>query len=338
MYRCAQQKLQLNFNLDRSKWPNIVQNGQVMRKPTITDVAARAGVSKSTVSLVLQSSPLVKQATRAVVQRAMSEIGYVYNAAAAGLRTGRGPADLLAPSPASETPAMVHLCCDLKSADDTAFAGALQSACAAQNMGLRLLHPGEEWQGRRISTDPSHAADARTLTALHTRAKLRHLDGLVAGQAARHLLGLGATTIAFVGGDQHRDNDALRLRGYLQRLAKAEVAPLPALGGDDFTFGRRAGTALLAQHPACTAALCINDQVALGLIETLAERGIVIGEAFRVVGWGDTPAGRAMNLSSVQPNWSALAEAALTWAQLGVEAKLEVTPTLIRRASSTGGA
>ena len=47
------------------------------RRPTILDVAEKAGVSKSTVSLVLQGSPTVKDSTRAADRLALSEIGYV---------------------------------------------------------------------------------------------------------------------------------------------------------------------------------------------------------------------------------------------------------------------
>ncbi len=47
------------------------------KRPTILDVARAAGVSKSTVSLVLQSSPLVKPATAEAVRAAMAETGYV---------------------------------------------------------------------------------------------------------------------------------------------------------------------------------------------------------------------------------------------------------------------
>ena len=72
-------------------------------KPTIIDVATAAGVSKSTVSLVLQDSPLVKAATREAVRKAMADLGYVYNAAAAGLRGGRVQA---APAPV-EQPAAI---------------------------------------------------------------------------------------------------------------------------------------------------------------------------------------------------------------------------------------
>ena len=53
---------------------------------TVVDIAKAAGVSKSTVSLVLQGSPLVKTATRAKVTEAMNKLGYVYNRGAANLR------------------------------------------------------------------------------------------------------------------------------------------------------------------------------------------------------------------------------------------------------------
>ena len=58
-----------------------------MGRPTIIDVAEAAGVSKSTVSLVLQNSEAVKAETRDTVRRAMAELGYVYNRAAANLRS-----------------------------------------------------------------------------------------------------------------------------------------------------------------------------------------------------------------------------------------------------------
>ena len=53
------------------------------RKPTIIDVAKKAGVSKSTVSLVLRNSPTIREETRATVRQAMSDLGYVYNRSAA---------------------------------------------------------------------------------------------------------------------------------------------------------------------------------------------------------------------------------------------------------------
>ena len=59
------------------------------RAVTIIDIASSAGVSKSTVSLVLKRSPLVREETRQRVTRAMDALGYVYNRGAASLRRAR---------------------------------------------------------------------------------------------------------------------------------------------------------------------------------------------------------------------------------------------------------
>ena len=56
------------------------------KRVTLHDVAHHAGVSKSTVSLVLQDSTQVKQQTREKILRSIEETGYVYNRKAAGLR------------------------------------------------------------------------------------------------------------------------------------------------------------------------------------------------------------------------------------------------------------
>ncbi|WMT91578.1 LacI family DNA-binding transcriptional regulator [Pelagibacterium sp. H642] len=58
-------------------------------RPTLMDVARHAGVSRATASLVVRKSPLVSRETRASVEAAMAEIGYVYNAGAAGMRAAR---------------------------------------------------------------------------------------------------------------------------------------------------------------------------------------------------------------------------------------------------------
>ena len=58
-----------------------------MARTTLIDVARHCGVSRATVSLVLNDSPLVADQTAKRVRQAMSELGYVYNRAAAALRT-----------------------------------------------------------------------------------------------------------------------------------------------------------------------------------------------------------------------------------------------------------
>ncbi|MCB1347311.1 MAG: LacI family DNA-binding transcriptional regulator, partial [Maritimibacter sp.] len=101
------------------------------KRPTIIDVARRAGVSKSTVSLVLQNSPQVRDETRAQVREAMAEIGYVYNRAAANLRSaGAGLIGLVIN--------------DLRNPFFTEFATSLQMSLSARGYAAVVANTDED--------------------------------------------------------------------------------------------------------------------------------------------------------------------------------------------------
>ncbi len=303
-------------------------------KPTIIDVAAAAGVSKSTVSLVLQDSPLVKAATREAVRKAMIDLGYVYNAAAAGLRAGRAPL----PSAPAEHTALIPVSCDLHDPMAAPFVAALQSVAGERGMNLAILSHASQMGARKITTRFSEAGAPNCIFALHPMGSARMQEGLAAGQATRHLLGLAAGLVAFVGGEEFLPIHAQRMRGYNERMTRAGLEPLLITGGDDFTFGKRSLAKMLTDFPQHRAALCINDQVALGMMEGLRERGIALGDGFRVVGWGDTPAAETLGLSSLRPEMGKLAEVCIDWVLNGGSKAHEIPLTLIRRISSTGGA
>ncbi|MDI6838772.1 MAG: LacI family DNA-binding transcriptional regulator, partial [Rhizobiaceae bacterium] len=101
------------------------------RRPTIVDVARVAGVSKSTVSLVLQNSSLVKEETRRTVREAMDRIGYVYNRAAANLRT-------------SNVGLIGLVINDLRNPFFTEFATSLQMALSARGYAAVLANTDED--------------------------------------------------------------------------------------------------------------------------------------------------------------------------------------------------
>jgi len=303
-------------------------------KPTIIDVALAAGVSKSTVSLVLQDSPLVKAAKREAVRKAMAELGYVYNAAAAGLRGGR----VQAPSAPAQLPDAIPVSCDLHDPMVATFVAALQSVAGERGLNLAILSDASQSGARKITTRFSEAGAPNCIFALHPMGSARMQEGLAAGQATRHLLGLAAGPVAFVGGEEFLPIHAQRMRGYNERMTRAGLEPLLITGGDDFTFGKRSLAKMLTDFPQHRAALCINDQVALGMMEGLRERGIALGDGFRVVGWGDTPAAETLGLSSLRPEMGKLAEVCIDWVLNGGSTAHEIPLTLIRRISSTGGA
>ena len=113
-----------------------------MGRPTIIDVAKAAGVSKSTVSLVLQNSPAVSAKTREDVRKAMADLGYVYNRAAANLRSAQvGLVGLVIN--------------DLKNPFFTEFATAVQMTISAAGYATVVAN-----------TDEDPALQARTIAAM----------------------------------------------------------------------------------------------------------------------------------------------------------------------------
>ena len=123
------------------------------RRPTIIDVARKAGVSKSTVSLVIQNSPLVKQKTREQVQAAMTEIGYVYNRAAANLRSaGAGLVGLVIN--------------DLRNPFFTEFATSVQMALSSRGYAAVVANTDEDpqLQAQVVEAMVEHGVSAMILS------------------------------------------------------------------------------------------------------------------------------------------------------------------------------
>src|SRR6056297_2333860 len=226
------------------------------RRPTITDVAARAGVSKSTVSLVLQGSPLVRAETAKTVRAAMREIGYVYNRAAATLR--------------GSSVGLVGLVInDLRNPFFTEFAVSFQMAMAAAGYATVISNADEdaELQEKLVASmiehgvdavvisptygDPASVFDPLALAGIPTLQVLRRMDprtelfpfasfDYAAGsaEATRHLIATGARRIAFVGGLDERSITRERMEGYLAALEGAGLWPLRIEGPTSRAVGR----------------------------------------------------------------------------------------------------
>lgn len=124
----------------------------VTRRPTIIDVAKQAGVSKSTVSLVLQNSPSVREETRQQVRAAMAQIGYVYNRSAANMR--------------SSNAGLIGLVInDLRNPFFTEFATSLQMALSERGYSAVMANTDEkpELQEQVVSAMIEHGVSALIL-------------------------------------------------------------------------------------------------------------------------------------------------------------------------------
>lgn len=328
------------------------------KRPTIIDVATRAGVSKSTVSLVLQQSPLVKQETRDQVRRAMAELGYVYNRAAANLRSAN--AGLIG--------VVIN---DLRNPFFTEFATSLQMALSARGYATVLANTDEDpsLQAQVVGAMLEHGVSALIVSPAYgdeaafdaiARANvpvLQVLRQVVPSDrvpfaapdyptgsrlATEHLLNQGARHIAFLGGLEGRAVTQLRMSGYLSTLAERGLKPLHLPGRPGRAFGREAARRLAQEHPSVDAVLCFNDLTALGLLTGCTEQGRAIGPGLRIVGFDDIEdcAQAYPALSSVRCDIAGfgrrMAETVLEWLENDRRPPPEtVTPvTLIPRASS----
>ena len=330
-----------------------------MNRPTIIDVAKAAGVSKSTVSLVLQNSPAVSARTREDVRRAMADLGYVYNRAAANLRSAQvGLVGLVIN--------------DLKNPFFTEFATAVQMAISDAGYATVVANTDEDpaLQARTIAAMIEHGVSGLILSpaygdeeatfglleraGLPTLQVLRKVsphtdlfpfappDYAAGGRlAAQHLIDTGARRIAFVGGIEGRAVTAERLSGYLSVLAENGREPLVMPGRPTRACGRECAD-LLAAGP-CDAAVCFNDLVALGVISGNARRGRVVGQDFRLVGFDDIEeaAQSFPTLSTVHCGIAefgqAMAATLMRWLRDGEHpvAELRTPVRLVLRGSST---
>jgi LacI family transcriptional regulator len=331
------------------------------RRPTIIDVAKAAGVSKSTVSLVLQNSPLVKTETRADIRRAMSDLGYVYNRAAATLRSANA--------------GLIGLVInDLRNPFFTEFATSVQMALSARGYATVLANtdedPGQQAQvvsamiehgvaalilspayGQEAATfDPIARAGIPAMQVLRqvvpaTDVPFAAPDYEAGGRlAAEHLLALGARRIAFVGGLEGRLVTQRRMSGYLGVLEAAGMVPTVLPGRPGRAFGRELALHLARDVPSVDAVISFNDLVALGILSGSAEIGRKVGQDLRVVGFDDieecAQAWPPLTTVScgIERFGKTIAETVLAWLEGGsAPPPVTLSPVaLIRRASTEG--
>ncbi len=272
---------------------------------TLTDIAARAGVSRSTVSLVLRESPLVAARTRARVESAIEALGYVYNRHAANLRSGSSrTAGFVVCEITNPFYALLTAGVDeaLDASGFVAFLGNTAEQTDRQRRFLTRMHeqgvdgfilcPAE-------GTRPGFLKEANCASVPCVLA-LRRVPGftgdyvgpdyrLGADLATEHLIALGHTRVAFVGGARRIAPLAERQAGYRNALRRHGLEPGPVVPCPADRDGGLRAVAAVAQGGDAppTAIVCYNDLVAFGVMLGLADRGLRPGRDVAVVGCDD---------------------------------------------------
>ncbi len=286
-----------------------------MNRPTIDDVAALAGVGRTTVSRVLNNQPNVRDEVRAKVMGAVDKLGYRVNLQARNL-AGRKAVRV----------ALIHAS-DFDSEPNSYFSSALELGAtrAGAGLGVQLIthvinqnDPGAAAEiVARLSDDqcdgaimtPPFSDDPnllRTLAGLGVKvvciaggpaveqlAMTLGIDDYRAGfDIGAHLVSQGYRRFGFIKGLQGHASAETRFDGFLAALADAgaDTAAVEWRRGN-FTFrsGLDCAQDLLKGDRTVDALVCANDDMAAGALLAAHKAGLRIPEDIAITGFDDTP-------------------------------------------------
>ena len=278
-------------------------------RPTLEAVARRAGVSRATVSRVVNGSTTVAITIRNAVNQAVQELGYVPNQAARSLVTQRTESiALILPETANRVfsddlffPAVIRgVSSELEAADKQLvlmMAGSEAShgrveryALAGHVDGVMFasMHGADPLPGLLSRLGIPVVCSGRPMTPPEQAVPyvdVDHIGGV--GGAVQHLLDTGRRRIATIAGPQDMVAGVDRLTGYRNAMRAAGLPEHVAIG--DFTRegGVRAAGRLLSEDPELDAIFVASDMMAHGALRGLREAGRRVPEDVAVIGFDD---------------------------------------------------
>lgn len=271
-----------------------------MPRPTIEDVAARAGVSRALVSLVMRGSPKVSSLRREAVLKAADELGYSPHLMARSLASrtshvvGVMVSDLHNPFwaevvdglDATARSAGFELVINTGGRSPARERQALTGLLSFRPAGLALLGP--VLPAAAITAASKHTPVVLVSRSSRTSTVDTVNDDGKAGStmAVDHLVALGHKNIAHIDGG-NGSQSAPRRTGYLTAMRHHGLTPRIIRGEYTEAAGAAAARSLLTAH-APTALLAANDLNAVGVISALVESGLSVPGDVSVVGYDNT--------------------------------------------------
>lgn len=285
---------------------------------TIRDVARAVGVSRQTVSRVINNGPNVKPALRAQVQEAIDQLGYVPNISARRMRGSRSYL-ILAINDRQRTYENWRAGRGNDWVDQMLFGGMTECERHGYHMVFELIETEPKLAREQLSKviselrpdgvilTPPHSDNeglAELLTAQEiacARVGRREggdfvdvcMDEVGAGHAAtRHLADLGHRRIAYLAGSPEYGNSQMRLDGYRDMLS---MRGLPVredwIGTGDFRFDTASEVARrwLSEEGRPTAIIADNDQMAFAVLHTADRLDLKVPDDLSLVSFEDTP-------------------------------------------------
>ena len=279
-------------------------NKSVDKLPNIYDVAKLAGVSHQTVSRVINNAQYIRPTTREKVEKAMSDLGYIPNAAARSLVTAKSKIiGILVSDVVYHGPARMMNAIEMAARDAGYFAISIsvdphdvESIVRGVDHlrkividGMIVMTPQSDSVSvveKRVTNIPVVYVDIPE----RTKAKTVSVDNRTGGKVAtQHLIELGHKNILHISGPERWFDSKPRRMGYEEAMTENRLTPVVAKGD----WGTQTGYKVISEwdfkkNP-ITAVFAANDLLALGVMRALHDRGIAVPEQVSVIGYDDTP-------------------------------------------------
>ncbi|MFV0287202.1 MAG: LacI family DNA-binding transcriptional regulator [Demequina sp.] len=280
--------------------------------PTLEAVAALAGVSRATVSRVVNGSPKVHPDSAAAVRKAIAELGYVPNRAARSLASQQSHAiALVVPEDTTRFFGDVYF---------ASIVAGINDRLEQSDYVLTLMVADHAPQGKMLRYLAGGAVDGVVVVSHHTfdtslsrigqmlpmvfggRSGLQGVDGWVvdvdnvdgAVTATQRLVDRGCTNIATISGPLSMQSALDRVEGWRSTLEQAGLTPGPVIDGDYSVIGgARAARELIETYPEVDGVFVASDLMTSGAMPVFLDRGYAIPDDVKIVGYDDSPAAKS---------------------------------------------
>jgi LacI family transcriptional regulator len=314
----------------------------------IHDVALSAGVSPTTVSRYLNKRIDLPAPTAARIDAAIAQLDYRPNLLARRLSTGRSEAIGLV-TPEIANPFFAELAAAVEDEAErngyAVFMSSTRGDAAREVASLKRLsdrhvdgmilmtnRPDDGSLGGLIGDGAKVVLIDEDIPNVHVpRIFVENAEGSY--QATCHLIEAGHRRIAMIGGTKGLLSVSERRAGFERAMREASLTIRPEhlqIGDYSRTFGGQATTALLATGEPPTAIVAASDFIAIGVMQTLRERGLSIPRDMSLVGFDDMPLADLMD-----PALTTIRQPIETMGRLGFQTLLalirgETVPMLTR--------
>ncbi|MDT7532610.1 LacI family DNA-binding transcriptional regulator [Sphingobium sp. SA2] len=278
-------------------------------KLTINDIASMAGVSKKTVSRVINRSPLLNRETRDKVEAIIRETGYVPNPQARALALGRNfLIGLVYDNPNAQMILSMQRGV-LEALHGTEFELVIRPVDRGSNQvmddirgfvsrqrlfGVVILPPMSENDALARMLDEEGCRYVRMGSAVldDPEHMVASNDREAVAEAVRYLIAQGHRRIGLIAGAHGFRSAKERRDGFELALAEAGISlPRSLIADGQYTFesGQSASESLFDLSPRPTAIFASNDEMAAGVLYAARQRGIAVPEELSIIGFDDTP-------------------------------------------------